>query len=356
MAYKRVSYDLIGQVLSRDLFTDRGILLLSEGTRIQESDITMLMNRGIYKISVVDNHVSSKIGNQMKDLWDQEGNEVNEEYLISLENTKTLFHQAINSKIPPLEEFMKTYTPMLERVLESTYVFNPIHKIKGHDEYNYRHCVNVGLICGIIGKILGLTLEENFTLGQMGLLHDIGKMKIRDEVLYKPGKLTSEEFEEIKRHTYYGYELLIRMQGANDLICKGALYHHERLDGSGYPKGLKGEDIPFFVQILSVADTYDAICSDRVYQQKSSPYFAVRELMQEVYKGRLNPKIVIPFVRYIMEAYLGEKAVLDDGTVADVVFLHPEEPDRPLIKVGETYIDLRKQRNVNILDLIAKSS
>lgn len=355
MTMKSISYDLVGQVLAKDVFTDQGLLLLTAGTQLQAKNIEALLNQGVLQIEVSPPSVSAEIELQMKSLGHKQQEQIlAQNYLTSLEQTKTLFQQAVNGEIPRLDEFMQTYAPLLEHVLESTYLFHPIHKIRGHDEYNYRHSLNVGLISAIIGKLLGLTMEENFLLGQMGLFHDIGKMKVSNDVLFKPGRLNSEEYAEIKRHTEYGYELLREMPGTDEIICLGALHHHERLDGSGYPRGLKEEDIPFYIQILSVGDTYDAICSDRIYQRKSSPYFAVKEMMKEAYSGRLNARIVVPFVRYIMEAYVGEKALLNNGTVAEVIYLHPEEPDRPLLRSGNDYIDLRKQRTIQILDLIAE--
>lgn len=353
---KRISYDLIGQTLSKDVFSERGLLLITEGTRLHERDITMLMNQGVFTVEVSENHISKRVGDQVKQ-WGRGEREqkLHQDYMDSLEKTKWLFHQAVNGEMPHLEQFMEQYTPMFQKVIEATYLFHLVHKIKGHDEYNYRHSLNVGLISGIIGKLIGLAVDQITVLGQMGILHDIGKLKVRDEILHKPGRLSIVEFEEMKRHTYHGYEMLRKMPGTVDIICEGALYHHERMDGSGYPKKRKGNEIPFLVQILSVADTYDAICSDRVYQRKASPYFAVRELMKEAYDGRLNATITIPFIRYIMEAYVGQQAVLEDGRTAEIIFLHPEEPDRPLLRMGDAYIDMRKHRSLHISDLLLDS-
>jgi HD-GYP domain-containing protein (c-di-GMP phosphodiesterase class II) len=157
-----------------------------------------------------------------------------EYYLDSLEKIKELFQEVLSGEISPLKNFMLTFTPLFEKTLNHSYLFHPLHKIKGHDEYTYRHSLNVGLLSGVIGKILGLPAHETFLLGQMGLLHDLGKVKIKDNVLNK-------------------------MEGTNEAIYNGALSHHERLDGSGYPQGLKGEEISFLTQILSVADTYERV-------------------------------------------------------------------------------------------------
>jgi HD-GYP domain-containing protein (c-di-GMP phosphodiesterase class II) len=354
MVQKVTSYNLIQQVLAKDLYSESGVLLLSKGTELKASDITLLMNHHIYEVGVqMDSPpLSTQIVEQYNGLWTYEDYQLREDYLHSLENVKLLFHKVLNGKISPLDDFMKAFTPVLEKTLRYSYLFHPLHKIKGHDEYTYRHSLNVGLLSGVIGKILGLSSQETFLLGQMGLLHDIGKLKINDEVLSKPGKLSQEEFKHIKLHTYYGFELLKNMEGAHELLYNAALSHHERLDGTGYPEKLMGDDIPFFVQIISVADTYDAICSDRIYKDKASPYYAAQELMEGIHKKKYNPSIVIPFVRYLAEGFVGDQAVLNTGETGDVILIHPEEPDRPTLQIGGKHVDLRTKRDLQIIDLI----
>ncbi|WP_025027332.1 HD-GYP domain-containing protein [Caldalkalibacillus mannanilyticus] len=357
MSLKTTSYHLIDHMLSKDIFSDNGLLLLSQGTKLDAADITMLLNRQIVEIEVYDevHSVSKKVTTQIKDLWAHNDYELKDHYLYCLDTIKGLFQQSVNDKICPLSDFMETYSPLLERTLEYSFLFHPLHKIKGHDEYTYRHSINVGLLSGVIGKILGLSKNEQYLLGQMGLLHDIGKLRVHDDILNKPGNLSQEEFDAIKLHTVYGYEILKKMEGVSELIYEGALYHHERLDGSGYPYRLKEGEIPFMIQILSVADTYDAICSDRIYKLKSSPYYAANELMQGIYKGNFNPEIVVPFVRYLANSSVGDQALLDNGKSGEIVYIFPEEPHRPLIKVENEYLDLRVERHIQIVDIASSN-
>jgi HD-GYP domain-containing protein (c-di-GMP phosphodiesterase class II) len=352
MTRKTTSYHLIDQVLAKNIYSNSGVLLLSQGHVIKVTDIEMLLNREIYKLEIDERvlPLSENISSQYTDLWASSSYALKDQYLESLTKIKNLFQTSIDGRLLPLNDFMKAYSPLLEKTLTHSFLFHPLHKIKGHDEYTYRHSLNVGLLSAVIGKILQLPANETLLLGQMGLLHDIGKLKVEDNILNKPGKLTQEEFIDMKQHTIYGYELLKEMEGTNEYIYNGALYHHERLDGTGYPYGIKGEEIPFLIQIVSVADTYDAICSDRAYRKRSSPYYAAQELMNSAYSGKLNLRIVIPFLRYLAEGYIGDNATLDNGEVGEIVFIHAEEPHRPLIRVGEEYIDLRKRRDIQILD------
>jgi HD-GYP domain-containing protein (c-di-GMP phosphodiesterase class II) len=354
MIQKITSYNLIDHILAVDLYSESGVLLLIKGTKLKATDITLLMNHHIYEIEVVEDSstLSTQIAEQFNGLWTYEDYQMKEDYLLSLENVKLLFQKVLNGKISPLNDFMQCFTPLLEKTLKFSYLFHPLHKIKGHDEYTYRHSLNVGLLSAVIGKILGLSSEETLLLGQMGLLHDIGKLKVNDAILSKPGRLSQEEFSHVKLHTSYGFEILKDMEGAHELIYNAALSHHERLDGSGYPENLVGSAIPFLVQIISVADTYDAICSDRIYKDKASPYFAAQELMDGVYDKKYNPSIVIPFVRYLSEGFVGDQAVLNTGEIGDVVLIHPEEPSRPTLQIGNKHVDLRTERDLQIVDLI----
>jgi HD-GYP domain-containing protein (c-di-GMP phosphodiesterase class II) len=354
MIQKITSYNLIEHILAMDLYSESGVLLLRKGTNLKASDITLLMNHHIYEIEVEmgSTTLSTTIVEQFNGLWTYEDYQLKEDYLHSLGNVKLLFEKVLNGKISPLDDFMQSFTPLLEKTLKFSYLFHPLHKIKGHDEYTYRHSLNVGLLSAVIGKILGFSTEETLLLGQMGLLHDIGKLKIKDVILSKPGKLSQEEFSHVKLHTSYGFEILKDMEGAHELIYKAALSHHERLDGTGYPEKLVGDAIPFLVQIISVADTYDAICSDRIYKDRASPYFAAQELMDGVYAKKYNPSIVVPFVRYLAEGFIGDQAVLNTGEIGDVVLIHPEEPNRPTLQIGSKHVDLRTERDLQIVDLI----
>lgn len=184
----------------------------------------------------------------------------------------------------------------------------------------------------------------------MGLFHDVGKLLIDKEIIQKPGRLTEKEWKEIQKHTTYGYELLRKNKSIDPHILQGALLHHERLDGSGYPTGIKHTKIPYLVQILSVADMYDALSSERSYRPKQNLFVTTKILIQEASFNRLNPAIVYPFVRYILSNHLREVVILNNGQLAEIIFIHADEPHLPIIKVDDHFIDLRKHKELEILD------
>lgn len=163
------------------------------------------------------------------------------------------------------------------------------HTIDAKDNYTSGHSTRVAKYAREIAKRMGMDEKTQNTLYFMGLLHDIGKIGIKDDIINKPGGLTEEEFFTIKRHSTIGYDILRDMSEISD-IEKGARWHHERYDGTGYPDGLKGEEIPEYARIICVADAYDAMTSKRSYRD-SMPQAKVRD---EIMKGRgtqFDPRI-----------------------------------------------------------------
>ena len=146
---------------------------------------------------------------------------------------------------------------------------------------------------------MGFNEEELNNIYYIGLLHDCGKIGVPDYILGKPGKLTEEEFEKIKSHTVRGGEILSRFKSINN-VSDGALYHHERYDGKGYPKGLKGEEIPLIARIICVADAFDAMNSNRIYREKLTHDYIINELNDN--KGtQFDPHIADIMIELIEE-------------------------------------------------------
>ncbi|WP_416149271.1 HD-GYP domain-containing protein [Salipaludibacillus sp. HK11] len=338
---------IIGRSLADDVISESGHFLLRKGIIITHWHFPILKNHNIQEITL-EKQMEEPIDEQTKHLFDQE---LSEQYNTNLIEIKRLFQAALTKEVPSLQEFMVPFTPLLEKVLHGPDIFLGLRHIKGHDEYTYRHSINVGLMAATIGKILNLPYRTSLKLAEIGFIHDIGKMKVSLQVLNKEGPLTKEEFEEVKMHTIYGKEILQQMQGKDQTLMDGTLYHHERLDGSGYPLGLMRGNITFLTQIISVADTYDAMSSERVYQTKRSPFDALDELVKEVYRGKLNGEIVFPFVDHILRGYIGHEVELTDGRKGHIIQLFKEEINRPLIKIKSEFVNLREARHLHIKEV-----
>ena len=171
------------------------------------------------------------------------------------------------------------------------------------------------------------------------------------EILNKPGRLTAEEFDLIKLHPVFGYEMLMRTDGSTEREKLVALQHHERQDGSGYPYGIRGDRIDAYSRIVAVCDVYHAMSSRRSYHEPS-PFYAILEQMSQNRFGEFDAAIVGVFIDKMMNMTVGNDVKLSDGSIGSIVLVHPTEPLRPLVKIGERFVDLRREPNVKIEQVI----
>lgn len=220
-------------------------------------------------------------------------------------------------------------------------VFDMLHNMRQVNDSTYAHSLNVAIISRIIGKWLHFSNEELDTLTLAGLLHDIGKTKIPDEVLNKNGKLTDEEFQMIRNHPKYGYDIL-KSQPLNSHIKKAALMHHERCDGSGYPMGLTMEEIDDYALIIAIADVYDAMTAARSYRAPLCPFEVIAEFEKDGLQ-KYKPKYILTFLENIANAYQNNRVMLSDGTSARIVLLNHRRLSKPLVQLDDgACIDLEK--------------
>ena len=202
----------------------------------------------------------------------------------------------------------------------------------------------------LIGKWMKFSPSMIESLLLAGLLHDIGKMKIDPKILHKPGPLTPSEFEEMKKHPQYSYDLLKYHPEISLDVKVGILMHHERMDGSGYPYSVYGDNINDIAKVLAIADTYDAMISERPYKKKQSP-FDVMKLIQEGVFGKMDTKMLLCFLNNVANYYLDVYVLLNTGQIGQVVAINPTCVYRPIIKVDNQYIDLLTERSITIVEL-----
>jgi putative two-component system response regulator len=167
--------------------------------------------------------------------------------------------------------------------------------IDARDPYTDGHCERLSKFAVALGASLGLSKDELSALDRGGYLHDIGKIGIPDAVLLKPTKLTAQEFELIKQHTIIGDRLCGELRSLR-LVRTIVRHHHETLDGSGYPDGLSGEQVPLLAQIVGIVDLYDAVTTSRPYREALPPEHAYAELRSECARGRRDPRLVEAFI------------------------------------------------------------
>ena len=203
-------------------------------------------------------------------------------------------------------------------------------RLKNKDDYTYLHSVAVCALMIALSKQLGLSDADIKDAGMAGLLHDVGKMMIPEEVLNKPGKLTDEEFEIVKAHPLRGWEVLNISKGANAVVLDVVLHHHERVDGTGYPEKISGEALTLFARMGAVCDVYDALTSNRCYKNGWEPAEALRKMAE--WKGHFDERIFHAFVKTIGIYPSGTLVKLKSGRLAVVIEQTEKSLLTPLVK------------------------
>jgi len=336
--------------LAKTIFTDDGRILLSAGIALKRSFIERLKLCNLSEV-YIDDEFSTDI--EINDVVDERTR--NEAKLL----VKSVMEEYKVTQRFDADRVKSVVNRIIDELLYTRDIMVNLTDIKSSDDYTFSHSVNVCILSLITGIKLGLNQLRLKDLGIGALMHDIGKTLIPKEILNKASKLTNEEFEQIKKHTILGHEILKTNRDISITSAHVAIAHHERYDGSGYPLGTKGDNIHQFARIVAIADVYDALSSDRVYRKKMKPH-EVLEYMLTAGEVLFDRNILEHFVRSIAIYSIGTSVVLNTGERGIVVDVNRTFPTRPIVRVvidaggkrlaSFNEIDLTKRLNVFIED------
>lgn len=223
--------------------------------------------------------------------------------------------------------------------------------LRQKDAYLLEHSLNVGILMGAFAQYLELDNDVVSELALAGMLHDIGKIEIPDQILHKPGKLTDEEMDVMKGHVVKGLEVLKKMEGISKRLFHVVAQHHERLDGSGYPMGLNDSDINIYGRMIAIVDGYDAMTADRCYRKGMPPNQALKILLK-CSETELDKALVNKFIKYIGVHPVGSLVKLDSEKLSLVTEHNENAPLSPKVK---TFFSFRSNhfvapKDVNLAD------
>ncbi|NLK22315.1 MAG: HD-GYP domain-containing protein [Epulopiscium sp.] len=345
-----------GMILAEDVFSLTGLRLLVGGTELNEKNINKLR---IYNIDYVFINEKVSIGYMRREPKEVDSRSIKKAeafntFKSSYETNLDALHNHImdigEGKTINISELFTMSKDMIDILESKSDIFAFLHNLRSGDDYTYTHSVNVSLLCNIFGQWLGIYGEELKNLTVAGLIHDIGKTKIDTKILNKPGKLTPEEFEEIKKHTIYGFRMIESQDIHND-IKMAVLMHHEKYDGTGYPLGARENQINDFAKIVAIADIYDAMTSDRSYRERFCPFKVIETFEQEAY-GKLDTKFLLSFLKNIAYNYLNCWVRLSTGEEGEIMFINSNNLSRPIVRVDNALVDLRDERDLFIDEII----
>ena len=366
---RRVSTaDLVpGMITAEDVYAYNNQLILPRGLVLTDKTITKLEFYSIINVRIEDGDTSP--AEEETPTVTEEPVSENASYSEKIRNSpqfiefKKHFEEEIpkfkglidslarNEKPISIDSMLQCFDNILESGDGYLNVFDMLHNMRQYDDMTYVHSMNVALICNVFAHWLKMTEPEIRLATACGLLHDIGKIVIPDNVIKKPAKLTDQEFSLVKKHTLEGYNIL-RHNNVQETIMNAALMHHERCDGSGYPFGIRNSKIDPYAKMVAIADVYDAMTSARVYRGPMCP-FTVIEIFENEGLQKYDTRFIMTFLENIVNTYMLQRVRLTDGRVGDIVFINRSALSKPTIKTPDgSFIDISMYPDLSIEAII----
>ena len=361
--YMKVEDLRLGKTVAEDIFANTQYPIIYKNTKIKPEHIRAFELFNL-KTVLIYNEVETVTTNQA-----EENTEIHIVSSVPISLPKyTSFEKYYNEGVVQLKKEFSNWEaggkiditkvraiiiPIMEMVLEDrSYIFD-LNSYSNPKDYLYHHCIATGLISAVLAKKLGFERGDTIQLAIAGMLADSGMSRISTKVREKKSTLTEYEFEEIRKHPYYSYMLVKGLPTIKEVMKEAIYQHHERLNGSGYPKQERIGSISGFSQIIAVADVFHAMTSERLYRSKESP-FKVIEMIKEEEFGKFDIKVVQALMDIVVDLPIGTKIELSSLELGEVMFNNKYSPTRPLVKLTRTgeIMDLSSNRSFYISRVI----
>lgn len=350
-----IEYAKDGDILGRNLYNNFGNMLLIEGTRLNENSIRKLKGIGFFSIYIKDRYTEEVIEEIIKPETMNRIHNLQESLkniIIDFNYTGKIDAKKVDINVRNINEIIDE---IVYDVILSKNILEHLVNISAYDDYTLNHSLNVMMLSTVIARDRSFNMKEIKRLATGCIFHDIGKTFIPIEIINKPDKLTKEEFEIVKSHSQKGYDFLKNYTDLPMTSINIALCHHEREDGSGYPRNLQGKEIHIFSKIASICDVFDALTSDRSYR-RAAPVNEAMEYLLGAGGNEFSVETIKSFSESINVFPKDTLVCLSDGREGIIYEANNEIHSRPKIKVyGEegsevtTYVvDLMDCNNIVI--------
>lgn len=338
--------------MAQNVKSGDGSILLARGVVLTANYIDRLKELGVMSLYIEDDISKDII---IEDVISEETR------MAALQTVHTMLENCRDDKKIDLSSAKKIVNTIVDEISAQKHLMINFSDLRLKNDYQFAHAVNV---C-VLSISLGINLQYNELklrdLGVGALLHDIGMVKIAEQIIKKPGKLTKAEYAKVRKHPWIGFEILRATEGINILSAHVALQHHERRDGKGYPRGLSGDDIHDFGQIVAITDAYDSMTSDHVYRS-AMPICEAIYILRDACPTHFAPHLVNRFIDSIAIYPLGTIVVLSNNEVGIVVDINSAQKARPIVRIlldsssrvtaVQNEIDLTKETGLFIREVL----
>lgn len=353
----------VGMMVSENVYSKAGQLIIRKDSLLTRQMIAHLKYYSITEIEIYNGNLPEEILHALDEHAKIESTQLDKilnskEYKVFKKDYSNNVHMLQNSvndivlrntPVNPPELIQQT-VKIFDNGNSYFSLFGMLHSMKRIDDSTFAHSVNVAMIARLIGTWCDFDRGTLDLLTLAGLLHDIGKCQIPDEILMKPRRLSKPEYEFVKMHAQFGYDC-IKNQDLDRRIKRAVLHHHERCDGTGYPFGYTLEQLEDFECIISIADVYDAMTADRCYRSGLCPFEAIAFFEEEGLQ-KYHPKYITIFLQKIANSYLNCDVMLSNNDIARVVYINTRLT-RPIVQLSDkSFLNLLDHPDIYIQSII----
>ncbi len=312
-----------GMAVARSIIGANGEVLLAKGNNLNEHYICRLKELGILSLYVTDETIG-----------DIEADDVISEQtrLAAKQMTKQAMHDIKVGAKFNAKKMSEVVENLIDEIMNSPNMVVCLVDIRAMNDYTFAHSVNVAVLSVVTGLAMGYARDKLRQLAVGALFHDIGKILINEEELAKYANIERDPSEDYKKHTNYGFDILKKVPNINLLSAHVGFQHHERMDGSGYPRGLKGAEINEFAKIVAVADAYDNLTSDLPNRPRMMPQSAI-EFLTLNSSSWFDPFITKTFIENVAVFPVGTLVLLNSGEKGIVTRVNKRFPTRPFVRI-----------------------